>query len=75
MRNREPIDVLGLAIIVSVAWLIVTLMALEDDASARSTVAYQRALTTVLDCRQKQAQRPGVQLDTVCGPIPRRGDF
>jgi hypothetical protein len=41
-----------------------------------SVTAYQNALTTVLNCRQKQVRLSGpVGLDAVCGPIPRREDF
>lgn len=46
-----------------------------NKAMIQRAASYQHALTTVIECREKQILRPGIQLDAVCGPIPRLEDF
>jgi hypothetical protein len=47
-----------------------------NKAMIQRAASYQNALTTVIECRQKQVRLSGpVGLDAVCGPIPRREDF
>ncbi len=62
--------------LIAVMLLLLLLPGLVVYSGHLSVAAYQNALTTVLNCRQKQVRLSGpVGLDAVCGPIPRREDF
>ena len=72
MKGLDSADWFMIALVLIVLSLPVLLVYSERLSDA----AYQNALTTVLDCRQKQVRLSGpVGLDAVCGPIPRQEDF
>jgi hypothetical protein len=72
MKDWDPLDCAGITLVL----IILSVPVLLVYSERLSDAAYQNALTTVLDCRQKQVRLSGpVGLDAVCGPIPRREDF
>jgi hypothetical protein len=41
----------------------------------QSNTAYQRALTTVIECRNSLSTQDSAKRLDICGPIPQRKDF
>jgi hypothetical protein len=74
MKGWQPFEIWLLLLLLLVAGF---LPLTELYSYHQKSIAYQNALTTILNCRQSQARlsgpRPG--LDAVCSPIPRREDF
>jgi hypothetical protein len=75
MKDWDANDFAGILIIVFGFMLCLGTGYIINKAMIQRAASYQNALTTVIECREKQILRPGIQLDAVCGPIPRREDF